>query len=154
MLFDFSSLDPLDAALNSTRGNYPILLSVTDKNRACTYEIATFDVKRKDEDKPGLLVATNHFRHPSWGIAGPKGDIHQTVSRRANLLALGEKFKGTFTPQVMMKVLDIPWSKGGAMRSRNIYEVVYTPKDLILWLKTPGFSGWEKIDLKQYFSFE
>lgn len=154
LLLDFSNIDQLDVALNSIRGNYPILLNVTDKNRSYSYEIATFDVKRKEEDKQGLLVSTNHFNHPSWGIVGPTGDPHQTVSRRTNLLALGEKYKGRFNPQVMMEVLDIPWKKGGAMRSRNIYEVIYTPKDLVLWLKTPGFSDWEKIDLKQHFSVE
>lgn len=88
---------------------------MTDKNRAYSYEIATFDVKRKGEDKPGLLVATNHVSHPSWGIVGRTGDPHQTVSRRTNFLAPGDKYKDRFNPQVMMEVLDVPWEKGAVV---------------------------------------
>jgi len=84
----------------------------------------------------------------------PSGDIFQTVSRRTNLLALGEKYKGKFSVKVMMDVLDTPYEKGGAQRPRNIYETIFVPKNLNLWLKTPGTSDWEAVELARHFDMK
>lgn len=150
-LFNSSDMTQLDAAMFSSQAAVAILLNVADRNVSYSYEWATFGIKRRVQDKPGLLVSTNHFVDPSWNIAQPARDIFQTLSRRTNLLALGEKFKGKFSAKIMMDVLDTPYSKGGAQRPNNIYETVFTPKDLKLWLKTPGTSDWEAIDLARHF---
>ena len=34
----------------------------------------------------------------------------------------------------------------------TIYSVVVQPSELKIWLKVRGYSGWEEIDLKNYFS--
>ena len=127
------------------------MLNVADSNVSYSYEWSTFGIRRRVQDKPGLLVSTNHFVDPSWGIAQPSGDLFQSVSRRTNLLALGEKYKGKFSVKVMMEVLDTPYNKGGAQRPRNIYETIFVPKDLKLWLKTPGTSNWEAVDIARHF---
>ncbi|MDO9527802.1 MAG: C45 family peptidase [Syntrophales bacterium] len=150
-LFNSSDMTQLDAAMFSSKPAVAILLNVADENVAYSYEWPTFGIKRRGEDKPGLLVSTNHFVDPSWWIAPPPGDIFQTFSRRANLLALGEKYKGKFSVKVMMKVLDTPYDKGGAQRSHNIYETIFVPKSLKLWVKTLGTSGWEAVDLARHF---
>jgi hypothetical protein len=150
-LFNSSDMTQLDAAMFSSQPVVAILLNVADSNVSYSYEWPTFGIRRRVQDKPGLLVSTNHFVDPSWGIAQPSGDIFQTVSRRANLLALGEKYKSKFSVKVMMKVLDTPYEKGGALRPRNIYETIFVPKDLKLWLKTPGTSDWEAVDLTRHF---
>ena len=149
-LFNSSDMIQLDTQMFSSQAAVAILLNVADSNVSYSYEWATFGIKRRVQDKPGLLVSTNHFVDPSWNIAQP-GDIFQTVSRRTNLLALGEKYKGKFNAKVMRMVLDTPYSKGGAQRPNNIYETVFTPKDLKLWLKTPGTSDWEVVDLARHF---
>jgi hypothetical protein len=150
-LLNSSDMTQLDATMFSTQPAVAILLNVADSNVSYSYEWATFGIRRRVQDKPGLLVSTNHFVDPSWGIAQPSGDPFQSVSRRANLLALGEKYKGKFSVKVMMKVLDTPYNKGGAQRPRNIYETIFVPKDLKLWLKTPGTSDWEAVDMARHF---
>ena len=145
------NMTQLDAHMSSSQAAVAILLNVADGNVSYSYEWPTFGTRRRGQDKPGLLVSTNHFVDQSWGIAQPSGDPVQTVSRRTNLLALGEKYKGKFSVKVMMEVLDTPYSKGGAQRPVNIYETIFIPKDLKLWLKTPGTSDWEAIDLARHF---
>ncbi len=150
-LFNSSDMTQLDAAMFSTQPAVAILLNVADSNVSYSYEWATFGIRRRGQDKPGLLVSTNHFVDPSWKIAHSAGDIFQTLSRRANLLALGEKYKGEFSVKVMMEVLDTPYAKGGAQRPHNIYETIFVPKDLKLWVKTLGTSRWEAVDLARHF---
>ena len=150
-LFNSSDMTQLDAAISSSQPSFSMLFNVADENVAYSYELPTFGMRRRVPDKPGLLVSTNHFVDPSWGIAHSSGDIFQTLSRRANLLALGEKYKGKFSVKVMMKVLDTPYSKGGAQRSHNIYETIFVPKNLKLWVKTPATSDWEAVDLASHF---
>jgi hypothetical protein len=150
-LFNSSDMTQLDAALFSSQPAVSILLNVADENVAYSYEWPTFGIRCRVPDKPGLLVSTNHFVDPSWKIAHSTGDIFQTLSRRTNLLALGEKYKGTFSVKVMMEVLDTPYDKGGAQRPHNIYETIFVPKNLKLWVKTPGTSGWEAVDLARHF---
>ncbi|MCX5637022.1 MAG: hypothetical protein NTX52_04925 [Planctomycetota bacterium] len=54
----------------------------------------------------------------------------------------------------MMEVLDTPDEKGGAQRPRNIYETIFVPKNLKLWLKTPGTSEWVAVDLARHFDMK
>ncbi len=150
-LFNSSDMTQLDAAMFSSQPVVAILLNVADSNVSYSYEWPIFGIRRRIQDKPGLLVSTNHFVDTSWGIAQPSVDIFQTVSRRANLLALGDKYKGKFSVKVMMNVLDTPYDKGGAQRQHNIYETIFVPKDLRLWLKTPDTSDWETVDLTSHF---
>ena len=150
-LFNSSDMTQLDAAMFSSQPVVAILLNVADSNMSYSYEWPIFGIRRRTQDKPGLLVSTNHFVDTSWGIAQPSVDIFQTVSRRANLLALGDKYKGKFSVKVMMNVLDTPYDKGGAQRQHNIYETIFVPKDLRLWLKTPDTSDWETVDLTSHF---
>ena len=150
-LFNSSDMTQLDAAMFSSKPAVAILLNVADSTVAYSYEWPTFGIRRRGQDKPGILVSTNHFVDPSWWIAPPPGDIFQTITRRANLLALGEKYKGTFSVKVMMEVLDTPYEKGGAQRPHNIYETIFVPKNLKLWVKTPASSDWEAVDLARHF---
>lgn len=152
-LLDFSSLSQLNAALHSTRSDFTYIVNVADKNIAYSYEMATFGVKRRAGIHKGLLVATNHFVDPSWGISKPFTDKpHLTMLRRKNLLALGEKYKGKFNAKKMMEILDIPIDKGGVTRPKHtIYQVVAVPEKLRFWLKLPGYQDWVKVDVGRLF---
>ncbi|MCD4786474.1 MAG: hypothetical protein K8T10_21825 [Candidatus Eremiobacteraeota bacterium] len=152
-LLDFSSLSQLNAALHSTRSDFTYIVNVADKNEAYSYEMATFGVKRRAGVKKGLLVATNHFVDPSWGISEPFNDKpHLTMLRRKNLLAQAEKYKGKFNAKKMMDILDIPIDKGGVTRPKHtIYQIVAVPEKLRFWLKLPGYQDWVRIDLDPLF---
>jgi hypothetical protein len=75
-----------------------------------------------------------------------------TMKRYQNLLALGEKYRGIFSPQTMMKVLDTPIEKGGPTDTeKTIYQVIAIPAQLKLWLKVPGFQDWTEVGLGPLF---
>ncbi|MCG6537029.1 MAG: C45 family autoproteolytic acyltransferase/hydrolase, partial [Syntrophales bacterium LBB04] len=67
-LNDCNSLAQLDAFFNTTRTDFAFIINAADKSRGVSYEWAPFEHRRRNSDAEGLLVATNHFTDPSWGI--------------------------------------------------------------------------------------
>lgn len=147
-----TSLKQLTAYFETTRPDLAYIVQGADKNGAVSFEWSTSGVKVRQPDKDGLLVATNAFFDPSWGQT-PEDGVDFVVTRRTNLLALAEKYKGKFTPEVMMKVISTPLEEGGAFRAPNLtsYEIVAQPETLTMWLRIPEYQDWVKVDLKQYF---
>lgn len=147
-----TSLRQLTSYFEATRPDLAYIVQGADKNGAVSFEWATSGVKVRQPDKDGLLVATNAFFDPSWGQT-PEDGPDYVVTRRTNLLALGEQNKGNFTPDVMMKVISTPLEEGGSFRTPNLtsYEIVAQPETLTIWLRIPEYQDWVKIDLKQYF---
>lgn len=147
-----TSLEQLTSYFEATRPDLAYIVQGADKDGAVSFEWATSGVKVRQPDKEGLLVATNAFFDPSWG-QNPKDGVDYVVTRRANLLALGEQNKGEFTPEVMMKVISTPLEEGGSFRTPNLtsYEIVAQPETLTVWLRIPEYQDWVKVDLKPYF---
>lgn len=152
-LMDYSDMDNFDKAMKSARTNYAFIVTAADKNAAYVYEVPTFGIMRRSGDTPGLIVATNHFVNPDWGIMPPIPDADdKTVGRRNNLLALGKKHKGRIDAAVMMKIMDTPFDKGGATwPNRTAYQVIAIPEKLKLWIKLPKYQDWTDIDLRELF---
>lgn len=155
-LFDSFTMKQLDAALNTTRASFPFIVNATDRSAAYSYEWPTFGIRKRKGLHDGLLIATDHFIDSSWGIVKPsRGMADDSVTRRANLLALAEKYRGTFDAAIMMKVLDTPINKGGATWTaetrKTTYQVIAIPEKLQLWLKSPGFQNWTEVDLSMLF---
>jgi hypothetical protein len=153
-LLDCSSMRSLDAAINTTKAHYAFIFNAADKDAAYCYEWPIFDVKRRAADRSGLLVATNHFVDPSWGLAIPTHDSQtRSVQRYKNLLALGDQYKGKFDEKKMMDIFDTPFDKGGVTwPDRTIYQMVAVPQELRLWLKAPGYQDWVLVDLAKLFT--
>jgi hypothetical protein len=147
-----TSLEQLTSFFEATRPDLAYIVQGADKNGAVSFEWATSGVKVRQPDKNGLLVATNAFFDPSWGQT-PQDSVDLIVTRRTNLLALGEKYKGKITPEVMMKIISTPVEDGGAFRAPNLtsYEVVAQPSTLTMWVRVPEYQEWVKIDLNSYF---
>lgn len=147
-----TSLKQLTSYFEATRPDMSYIVQGADKNGAVSFEWATSGVKVRQPDKNGLLVATNAFFDPSWGQT-PEDGVDFVVTRRTNLLALGEKNKGKFTPELMMKTISTPVEEGGAFRPPNLtsYEIVAEPGTRIMWVRVPEYQDWVKIDLKPYF---
>ena len=151
------SLDALDYAFASTNTNMAFIVNAAFGSDAASYEWPTFGVKRRGPDQDGLLVATNNFVDPSWdGVDGIKqvGEgprFGYTLERRANLLALAERNKGSITPEVMMEMMATPLEQGGPLlegsRFVTCYQMVVVPSALELWVRVPGFQEWTAIDL-------
>jgi hypothetical protein len=160
MLFDFllnsSTLEELDMRMLD-RANLPqisLIINVADSGEDRVYEWATYDVKRREGN--GLIASTNHFIDPAWASLpevppGAQGDYSR--ERLANLLALGEQFKGKINAEKMMQIFDTTYSDGGAtFPEYTVYQVVAVPAEQIIWIKERDYSGWEKIDLKPLFA--
>jgi len=159
-LNDYSTLDQMDAFFNSTRTDFTFIINAADKVRGISYEWAPFDHRRRKAETEGLLVATNHFTDPSWGIVMQDNAGFETVRRRENLLALGQKNKGNINVKTMKAILDTPLDKGGAtwpvdggMKTacRTTYQVILVPASLQIWIKVPGFQDWTEIELNSLF---
>lgn len=159
-LNDSSSLDHLDAFFNTTRTDFTFIINAADTLRGVSYEWAPFEHRRRNADVEGLLVSTNHFTDPSWGIVLQDQAGFETVRRWKNLLSLGHEKKGKIGFEVMREILDTPMNKGGAtwpvdgsMRTpyRTTYQIIAVPASLQLWLKVPGFQDWTIVELKNLF---
>lgn len=150
-LFDYSTLEQLDAAVHSSQIDWATLLNVADEMEARSYEWATFDLKRAIPMRDGLLASTNHFVNPEWGLAPLPGDPNNTTLRRDNLLGLGERYRGKFDARVMMDVLDTDIENGGPSGDFTRLKVVAIPKERKLWVKIPKYQNWTEIDLKDLF---
>ena len=146
-----SGLDELDRLIKGAKANCPIIVSTGDKKTSYTYEWTASDIKRRSENKDGILVATNHFAHPSWERQKPlPGDYVMTLERRANLLSLGEKHKGKFNIQKMKDVLDTTVDKGGATHvNQTTFQMILAPDRLRMHVKVPDFQDWTEFDLKE-----
>jgi hypothetical protein len=150
-LFDCSNLKQLDAAVFSSKINWATILNAADENEARSYEWATFDLKRAAPERNGFTASTNHFVNPEWELALPQGDPNHTFLRRENLLILGEKYKGEFDANIMMKVLDTSIEDGGASGPFTRLQVVAVPSEKEMWVKIPRYQNWTRVDLKSLF---
>ena len=145
-----SNLNELDRLIKGAKANCPIIVSAGDSKTSLTYEWTASELKVRSEDNSGILVTTNHFAHPSWARQTILPDAYvKTLARRANLLALGEKYKGKFNIQKMKDVLDTAMDNGGATHlSQTTFQMVLSPNELRMHLKVPGFQDWTEFDLK------
>jgi len=154
MMLDYATLEGLDAALQSSRFHYPLVFNVASADKAYCYETTTGDVKRRAAAPEGLLIGANHFLHPDWKLppAGKDNYIDDSTERHNNLAALAEKYKGRIDARRMMSILDIPKDQGGATpKDKSIYQFVFVPKHLRLWIKQPTYLTWTEIDLAMFF---
>jgi len=153
-LQDYSSLSEIDNAFNATLPNLSTIVNVADKNRAYSYESSLYDTRRRDPERDGFMAATNHFMGSTWKLTQIDDSVLPETSykRYRNLLALGEKYRGKFTPQIMMKVLDTSIENGGPTDTKKtIYQVIAVPAELKIWLKVPGFQDWTEVGLGPLF---
>ena len=153
-LQDFATMEELGRAFKSTRVNLSSIINVADGNVAYSYECSPDDVKQRPPDRDGLLASTNHFIDPSWGIPPPDDEKNAwTVTRRNNMLALGEKNKGQFDAEKMKEVLDTTIGKDGGftLPDMTIYQIIAVPAELKLWVKVPEQFDWQEVDLNKLF---
>ncbi|OPY51716.1 MAG: hypothetical protein A4E49_02118 [Methanosaeta sp. PtaU1.Bin112] len=151
LLFDYSTLEQLDAAVHSSKIDWATLLNVADEREARSYEWATFDLKRAMPRRDGFLASTNHFVDPEWGLVHLQGDPYNTTIRRDNLLDMGERYRGKFDARAMMSVLDTDIENGGPSGDFTRLKVVALPKERVLWVKIPKYQNWTEVDLKELF---
>jgi len=149
-LMSSPDLGGIDGCIKGAKANCPIIVSAGDKKGSYTYEWTTSGMKRRSENKDGILVTTNHFAHPSWKRPAPlPGAYMMTLERRANLLSLGERHRGKFNIQKMKDVLDTTVDKGGATHvDQTTFQMIIVPDKLEMHVKIPDFQDWTELDIR------
>ena len=153
-LQEYHNLAELDRAMRSTLVDIGSIITVADPTRGYSYECSLWDTKRRDQDAEGIVAAANGFSLPDWNITplDPKKDPEANELRKGNLLKLAAQYKGTITPDVMMKkIMDVDIKDGGATHAGTIFQVVATPADQTIWVKVPGHVEWTGIHLAPLF---
>jgi len=152
-LFDCDDMREIDAGFHTGRANAVGIVNVADKAAAYAYEWPTFGLKKRVGDRNGLLVETNHFVDPGWGLGELSPAVEKvlkTIKRRNHLLSLGDKFKGKIDVGKMKEIMEMPIDQGGAaFPEGTLYHLVAVPGELKWWLKIPGFQDWTEIDFKK-----
>ncbi|MDR1514379.1 MAG: C45 family autoproteolytic acyltransferase/hydrolase [Synergistaceae bacterium] len=151
-LLDSPDLDQLESFFQSTRSNFAYVIGTADDQTSRCFEWPVFDVKRRlSVKRPGLMVATNHFTEPSWGLPRPDdAKFSWTRSRRQNLLNLAEHFKGSIDVARMKKILDTKLKDLGATTDNTVYQVIAVPGSMSLSLKIPELTDWTDIPIGDF----
>ncbi len=159
MLFQTTSSNQVDAFFDATRAQEGALINVADTKEGACFEWGTNDYRKRIDDKKGLVGSSNHFTDNSWPaiISIPAGkQAAFTKERTENLLAMGKKYKGKITPDIMMKIFSTTIPNGGPTFDKDsglitYYSIVAKPKDLTIWLNITDFQTWTEIKLKPLF---
>jgi hypothetical protein len=155
-IFNSSSIIDFEARLLD-QANLPsaaVIFNVADARECRVYELATYDAKKRTGN--GLIVSTNHFIGPGWtGLPEISPGLQGGFSRErlANLQILGEQFNSNIDAERMMEIFDRTLVEGGpSFAKHTIFQVITVPLKKMMWVKTPGFGNWNKIDLNPFFN--
>ena len=151
-LLDSPDLDQLESFFHTTRSNFAYVVGTADDQTSRCFEWPVFDAKRRlTFRRPGLMVATNHFTEPSWGLPRPDDKkFFATRTRRQNLLNLAEHFKGSIDMSRMKKILDTRVEDMGATTDNTVYQVIAEPGSMTLSLKVPGLTDWTDVPIGEF----
>ncbi|MEE9910936.1 MAG: hypothetical protein K4571_04355 [Deltaproteobacteria bacterium] len=156
-MFEFlqscQTLAQVNEAFQTMQADISSIVNVSDLHGVYSFECSLDAMKRASVDPEGLLVSTNHFLDPSWGLSPPTPDQDAangwTVARRTNGLAWAEAHRGQATVERMMAIMskEIVTEKGLYNSTSTIFQVVAVPAALTIWLRAPDHFEWQKIEL-------
>jgi hypothetical protein len=153
-LQSYSTQAQVNNAFQNIAVDISSIINVADPSSAYSFECSLSNMKRRSPDQAGLLVSSNHFIDPSWGLTPPEPDSANgwTAARRNNGIAWAESGKGHLSVELMKDFLskDII-SEAGLFSENTIYQVVAIPQQLKLWLRAPGYFGWQEVALTELF---
>lgn len=162
------SLAALEMRIKTVRSNCPLIINIANGTEAYSIEDAPNRVMRRKTKQPGVLIATNEFRKPEWGI--PQMEKPSLPLRRyKNLATLAEVYKGDYNVTTMQQVFELPIvNPDGSLGPgptvynktlpgdfhKTVHSIVATldPKP-VLWIKVPGDTSrdWQRVDIYKYF---
>ena len=163
-MWDAGSLKALGKMVETTRTMSPVIITMADSGTVVSYENAPFETRKRSAEQEGLLVVSNHYMLPEWGLL-PLESATQSLERYKNLLARGEEHKGQMNVEQMKSVMELTIAEGGATEiagsvsptnpDLTIYQVVAVPAERRIWVRSPNYDGfgpgWTEIDLNALF---
>lgn len=149
-VLDSANIEQLNGKFFSTIPEVFYLINAGDTEGAYSYEWNPIATRKRSPVQEGLLVGTNHYvDNPDFPLVFDEG---KTLARRENLLDLGKKYKGQFDVGKMMNVLDTFLLDGGATEPLGtLYQVIFSPSELKIWLKAQDIQNWTVVDLNPLF---
>ncbi|MDP2797088.1 MAG: C45 family peptidase [Methanoregula sp.] len=154
-MLDYSTMNQLDAGIQTTRTNLAWIVNVAGPEQAYSYEETVFDVKRREGS--GMVAASNHFVDPTWHLTGTPDA--NSVTRFTNLVNQAGQSKGTIDAAKMVQIRNVLLQNGGATflhyelggdKYSTDHQVVFVPKTRTLHMKVVD-RDWQKVDLKALF---
>ncbi len=166
ILFDATDSTEFNALMNSTRFSYSAILMAADSSTAQYYEIASWDIHKRDSAGIPIIAAGNQFNDPAWGILSlPSPAAWYSSLRENNIINLVKSRRAAVDAKHMMAILDAPFynedgtvGTGVSVLKKNpkddevtVWQVVTHPASLEMWVRFPMLSNWIFIDLKKWF---
>jgi hypothetical protein len=156
---DAGTPDEMNLRMHSVTTDTAFVINTASPEGAFSYEWTTWDMRRRGPDRDGVLVGTNHFEDPSWGLTPPEahslgdGMAGNSVWRRDNLLSFADRNKGSITLEKVKDVMSTPLEEGGVFLApdNTSYQIMAVPADLRIWVRVPGLVDWTEIDLEPLF---
>lgn len=153
LLFRAENMQDVDSFFRQTQSFSSIIIGVADKQEARSYEWCTAGVQRADGESPcGTMMQTNHYVHPAWPFPVPDDEKSWfTLTRRCNISALAERYKGQIDAERMCCIMQTPIAEGGPMFTPfTLYQLVVVPEEHKLMMRITEGADWTEIDLREY----
>jgi hypothetical protein len=167
MLLDSSSIEVMVRRISQTRSNFANIVNIVSNVYGYSMENTPFETKKRSPDI-GVLVSTNNYMNPSWGLVQIESKSF-SLKRYYNLNKLLSDMANNSTryPGVkdFMNVFEYPLQytnhtfANGVIeyipigKALTIYTVVAKPNTKTIYLKIPSCKNcnWQEINLDKYF---
>lgn len=150
MLLDADSLDYADAFFRTVKGFASYTIGIADAQEARSYEWCTQGVARAPLAADGLMVMTNHYVSDEWEFARPDDEQSWgSLTRCANLTALAEQSRGAIDAHLMCRIMQTPIENGGPCHECTVYQLVFEPQTMRLWIRVSGVTDWQQVNLEK-----
>lgn len=147
-------LQQMQKQLNATQSDYSLIINTADKKQVKSFEFSsTLGMHTVFPATDINFASTNFYLSDAWkDIPTPTDETTwMGVTRRNNLLNLSTSAK-TFDIKSFETLMDKNIKDGGAVWDMTIYQIIFDPNDLSLYLKIHNYSTeWINIPLKEIF---
>lgn len=148
MLLDADSLDYADAFFRTVKGFASYTIGIADAREARSYEWCAQGIARAPLTADGLMVMTNHYVSDEWDFARPDDEQSWgSLTRCANLKTLAEQSRGAIDAHLMCRIMQTPIEDGGPCHECTVYQLVFEPQTMNLWIQVAGVTTWQNIDV-------
>jgi len=138
----------LDTKLLAANSDYSLIINIADKTSTKSFEYSSFlGSKAYIPTANTFFASTNFYLNNSWVNLPTPTDLTTWygVTRRNNLLELGNKHTIKFTTQNLMDILDLSIEEGGTSWGPTIYKIIFDSSNNDLYLKVIGDENWTHI---------
>jgi hypothetical protein len=147
-------LQQMEKELNATQSDYSLIINTADNKQIKSYEFSsTLGMHTLFPPSDANFASTNFYLSDAWhGIPAPTDETTwMGVTRRNNLLNLSAAEK-SFDIKTFESLMDKNIKDGGAVWDLTVYQIIFDPSDLSLYLKVHSSAAkWVRVPLKELF---